>query len=464
MKDFRTFLQEYEAAYPNMVAHVEGEVSSRWEAAGVALKAQKELREAPLLIFHRVRTEDGNVSPYPLVVNVFASRQRSAFATGCSFDRLGCELYDRKSARRTPVVVSREDAPVKEVVAKGNDVDLRDLPAIVHAAWDPGPYVSAGFLTTYDPESGVDNTALQRGWLFGPREIRVFPNKSSHNAWNIKKWEDRGEDARVAFWVGHHPAVCMGAETKLGYPEGHWAAAGGLIDEPLRLVPSETLGDEFLVPADAEFVIEGIIPRGELKPEGPFGEFTRYFGGQRLNPYMKVTCVTHRRDPYWFTIVTGYGDDGIGALRREGATYELLKRVVPQVMNVYRPPSCPFYMYVQLKKTADWQPRACIAAALAVPDAIKNIFVFDDDVDIFDEAEVHWAVGTRSDWAKDMIVVPNLNATTLDPTSHDGLGTRAGIDCTKPAPPGVYEQRSFIPESVMAEIHLEDYLRDKARA
>jgi 2,5-furandicarboxylate decarboxylase 1 len=169
--------------------------------------------------------------------------------------------------------------------------------------------------------------------------------------------------------------------------------------------------------------------------------------------------VTHREDPYWFSIVTGYGDDGIGALRREGTVLDLLKRVVPQVTNVYRPPSCPFYMYVQLRKTGDWQPRAIISAALSSPDGVKFVFVFDEDVDIFDEQEVHWAIGTRSDWAKDLIVIPNLHAPTLDPTSSgDGLGTRSGVDCTKPAPPAAYEQRSFIPAEVMDQVRLDDIL------
>jgi len=341
----------------------------------------------------------------------------------------------------------------------GDAVDLRELPAIIHAAWDPGPYVSAGYLTTYDPDSGVDNCALQRGWLYDRRELRVFPAQASHNYWNIQKLEGRGEDPRLAFWVGHHPLVCIGAEAKLGYPESHWEAAGGLIGEPLRLVASETLGDDFLVPADAEFVIEGIAPRGQRKPEGPFGEYTGYFGGQRMNPYMEVTCTSHRENPLWVSIITGYADDGIGALRREGHVLDLLKRVVPQVTNVYRPPICPYYVYVQLRKTQAWQPRAIITAALAAPEDFKYVFVFDEDVDIFDEHEVHWAIGTRSDWAKDLIVIPDLRAPTLDPASGgQGLGTRAGLDCTKPTPPAVYEQRSFIPAAVMEATRLEDFL------
>ncbi len=458
-KDLHSFLEAYEKAHPDLVVHVEREVSAKWEASAIAIKAQKELREAPVLVFHRLRMNSGSLSPFPVILNLFASRLRCAFAAGSSFEQVGRDLYERRAKRIPPMVVRREEAPVKEIVQTGDSIDVRELPAIVHAAWDPGAYLSAGFFTTYDPDSGVDNCALQRGWIYGAREIRVFANKASHNRWNIRKWEERGEDTRVAYWLGHHPAVSMGAEARISYPESHWAAAGGCIGEPLRLVPSETLGDDFLVPADAEFVIEGRVPRGDLRPEGPFGEYTGYFGAQRLNPVMNVTCVTRRKNPYWVSIVTGYADDQIGALRREGSVYHAVQQVLPGIQCVYRPKAAPHHMYIQIRKTHDSQPRAAIMAVFALSEGVKHVFVFDEDVNIFDPDEVLWAIDTRSDWAKDLIVVPNLYAPSLDPTTSGmGLGTRAGVDCTKPAAPAVYEQRSFIPDEVMKRIKLEDYL------
>ncbi len=467
MKDFRTFLIDYEEAFPDQVIHIHQEVSAQWEAAAIAVKTQKEMREPPVLVFHKVRTVDGALSPWPVVMNVFATRKRCAYAVGLDCERLGREMHERREERVKPIVVSREDAPVKEVVKTGEAINVRELPGLVHAGWDPGPYIPMGFLTTYDPDSGIDNCALQRGWLYGPQEIRVFPNASSHNAMNLKKYEDRGEDMRVAYWIGHHPAMYLGAGVKLRYPESHWDATGGLIGEPLRLVPSETLGDDFLVPADAEFVIEGVIPRGERRPEGPFGEYTRYYGGQRLNPYMRVTCVTHRRNPHWFSEIIGGMDEGagLGALRREGAVYEVVSRCVPQVLNVYRPPSSPPHMYVQMRKTHDSQPRSAILATLAAANgSIKHVFVFDEDVDIFDEQEVLWAIGSRTDWSRDVIVVPTMPATSLDPTATGyATGTSAGLDCTKPCAPAVYEQRAFVPPEVMNRVNLADFLPPAAR-
>ena len=437
------------------------EVNARWEASALAIKAQKAFAESPLLIFDQVRNTSGELSPFPSLINMFASRTRSAAAVGSTYHGVSRDVYERRNRRIKPVVVSSSEAPVKQVVKNGSaaiDI-LKLLPALVHGGWDPGPYLSAGFLTTYDPDSGIDNCALQRGWIRDDGEIRIYPLASSHNGVNIAKNEALGQDTRVAFWVGHHPVVYLGAEARISYPESHWEAAGGATGEPLRLVPSESLGDDFLVPADAEFIIEGIVPRGVRKPEGPFAEYTGYFGPQRLNPVMQVTAVTHRENPYWFSIITGSADDGIGMLRREGAVFDVVNRVIPHLLNVYRPPTAPHHMYIQIRKTQEWQPRAAIAAAIAMPDAIKHVLVFDEDINIFDPQEVLWAIDTRSEWSRDLIVVPKLYSAPLDPTSDgDSCVTRVGIDCTKPAPPEVYAQRSFIPAEVMDSIRLEDYL------
>ncbi len=181
MKDLQTFLRKYEEANPELVVHVEQEVNAKWEASAIALKAQKELRETPVFIFHRLRTTAGKISPFPVVMNLFASRQRSALAVGSTFKKLGRDLYEMRAKRIKPVIVNRSEALVKQVVKTGESVNLQEIPGLIHAAWDPGPYVSAGFLTTYDPETGIDNCALQRGWMLGKRELRIFPNRASHN-------------------------------------------------------------------------------------------------------------------------------------------------------------------------------------------------------------------------------------------------------------------------------------------
>ena len=107
MKGLQEFISEYEAAFPDLVIHVDKEVDARWEASAIALKAQKELREPPVLIFNRIRTTAGTLSKFPVVLNLFASRQRAAYAVGSDFQQIGRDLFQRREQRIKPVVVDQ---------------------------------------------------------------------------------------------------------------------------------------------------------------------------------------------------------------------------------------------------------------------------------------------------------------------------------------------------------------------
>jgi len=461
VKDLRTFFEDYSSLFPEEIITIDKPVDCRWVASAISTKVEQAYQTVPILIFNQLKLLDGRVSPYPGVVNLLASRKRCAWAIQSQFERFGIDLSRRIREKKKPEIIAGKDAPVKAVIKKGAEVNLLEYPALVQHAWDPGQYITAGFLTCFDPDTNIDNCALQRGWISGERELRIGMGPWNHNGMIYAKFEKAKKDMRAAFWLGHHPAVYLGAEAKLGFPESHYESAGGALGEPLRLAPSETLGEDFLIPADAEVVIEGFIPHGKRLPEAPFGEHLGYFGGQKWHPYMEVTCITHREKPYWHTILCSHRDEreGLGGARREGTVYNLVKTVVPQVTNIYRPPSCPTHIYIQIKKTKDSQPRHAILAAISSPEGIKHVFVFDEDINIFDESEVLWAIGTRSQWDKDLVVVPNCAVAGLDPSAGEGdMGTRGGIDCTKPAPPAVFEQRTFIPEEVMNQVSLEDYI------
>jgi 2,5-furandicarboxylate decarboxylase 1 len=113
-------------------------------------------------------------------------------------------------------------------------------------------------------------TCLQRIWVKSPRRTGYWAAVTSHSMQNINKWWRRGEYMPVAVWIGHHPAAIAGGKSRLGYPESHFPAMGGVMGEPLRLVPSETFGKDLMVPADAEIVIEGYVPEDVFEAEGRF--------------------------------------------------------------------------------------------------------------------------------------------------------------------------------------------------
>ncbi len=461
MRGLAIFIAEYEKAYPDEVVHIEKEIDSRWEATALVEKLEK-MKKFPIVMFHGVRTAEGKRSEMPLVMNLFASRQRCARMIGSTFENYSID-YARKTVleKKKPVVVGRKEAPIKEVIQTGRGINLFQLPAPVHHGMDPGHYITAGYFTCYDEETKLDNSALHRGWIKEKNEIRVFLSAHTHANLILQRHENRSEDLRCAYWIGHHPAVCLGAQARVPFAESHFAAASGLLGEPLRLVASESLGDDFLVPADAEIVIEGIMPHGERKTEGPFGEALGYFGPQQMNPYMKVTAVTRRKEAYFHDLFVGHTDPlaGINSAYIEAQVYEAVKAIVPSLQTVYRPPFALSQIYLKIKKRKEGEAVDALLAALATSEYTKEAFVFDDDINIFDEQEVLWAMSTRTQWETGITLVKNARASGLDPLASDENSTaKVGIDCTMPAPPVLFPKRLYIPEKVRDRIKLADFI------
>lgn len=445
--DLNSFIEQYEKQYPDEVLHIEKPIKAEWELTALAMKLEKDHR-FPILICHNV-TIDGQKADMPVVTFLMASRLRLARTLGAEISNAGLICYDRVQQRVKPVVVTRKEAPVKEVVEKGADVDVRRLPAPLHHSMDPGRYITEGLFLTFNRNSGLDNSAMQRGWLAGKDEIRIFLGHSTHNRHNLRQFEEAGEDMPAAYWVGHHPLVLLGAQCRVGPDESHYETAGGTSGTPLRLVPSETLGEKFLVPADAEIVIEGYIVKGQRKPEAPFGEYTRHVGPQRWSPVLKVTGITRRRNAYWDDVMVGH-THWISSLIKEGMIYRAVQRVVPGVKAVHNPMSGTgvSHSYIQIRKTVEGQGKVAATAALTSSFDHKHSFVFDEDVDIFDEREVFLALATRFQADRGLVILPGMTGSPLDPSSDGFTTCKAGFDCTKPLGKP-FAERLSIPDEVI---------------
>jgi 2,5-furandicarboxylate decarboxylase 1 len=304
---------------------------------------------------------------------------------------------------------------------------------------------------------------MHRGWITDRDEIRVWLGPVTHNRANLREYEEAGEDAPVAFWVGHHPLALLGAANHVGPDESHYSAAGGTLGSPLRLVPSETLGSDFLVPADAEIVIEGYVPKSVRKPEGPFGEYTRHVGPQRWGPVMKVTAITRRRNAYWDDVAVGH-THWISSLTKEGEAFGAIRRAVPGVKAVHAPMSGTgvSHIYISIKKTVEGQGKIAGTAALASFVGLKHAWVFDEDVDIFSDKDALLAFATRFRGEKGLVVLNGVTGSPLDPSARDDTTvSKVVFDCTKPLGQP-FAERLAIPAEVEARIALEDYV-DPAR-
>jgi UbiD family decarboxylase len=320
-------------------------------------------------------------------------------------------------------------------VQRGADVDLGSLPIPAYFPGDAGRYLTAGMLVARDPETGVETEGYHRFQVKGRTRMGV----SLHSRRRMFEYQRRAEAKRqplpCAVVLGLHPLVSMGS---LSYPPpdvGKFEVIGGLFGEPMQVAPCLTA--DLNVPATAEIVIEGEILPGVREPEGPFGEFTGYFSRRSTEHVFEARAITMRERPWFQSIASGRAGDHITTLGliREAEITNALSRVIPNVTGVHVPLSgaSSFTVYVSIKQGRPGEAKHVIPIVLGVDHYLKLVIVVDEDVDVFDESDVMWAVATRMQADRDLVVVSGSLGAMLDPSADErGVTAKLGIDATRP--------------------------------
>ncbi len=460
-KDLGLFIKQLEEEKPRSVIRVKKVVKPEFEIPAILQEIEKR-KANPVIIFEKVKNLNGGVSELPVMINLFGDRARLAMAMNVPVDKMSHEYVAKEKFPVKPVEIDKSKASVKEVILKGKEADLYDLPIVTHHEMDLGPYITAGFAWAKDPETGWINCAIIRMYVSGPQTLAVNFNANRHTNFIFQKYKKMEKPMPMVIVIGHHPAFYMGAQTKIHTDE--MDIIGAIMDEPLEITPSETWGNEMMVPAQAELLIETEISTSEIAIEAPFGEYTGYYGGQRTNPIAEVKAITRKKDAVYLDIMPGHADHLLlDAPMIEANLYSKIKEAVLGTQNVHMPVSgtARLHAYVQIRKTNDGEPKAAIMAALSAEYRLKHVVIVDDDVDIFDDQEVLWAIATRSQWDKDLLVVPGVMGSRLDPSAEDVVTTKGGIDATKPSEKHSFAERIAIPKSVIENIDLKDYLESK---
>jgi 2,5-furandicarboxylate decarboxylase 1 len=449
-KDLRSFIAELESKHPEEVARVSKPISPRYEITALLTQLEKAKR-FPLLFCEKVEGSEA-----PVVINAQSSRKLMALALECKQENLAARFTERQGKPLAPVEVS--NAPVHESVKLGDDIDLTQVPLLTHYDVNAAPYITAGIVVAADPETGVRNTSYNRLMMAGQRELRIFMAVGRH-LWTLhNKLERRGEALPIAIVVGVHPLFSLGAQAFTPSTDDEYAVIGGMMNEPLRVVQAKTV--PILVPADAEMVIEGKILPDVRREEGPFGEFTGHAVSKDDRPVIDVTAITHRKNYLFQDVHAGYTEHKLmGAVPREAALIKAVRQTVPTVKNVCMPVSgnCRFHAYISILKRAPGQAKNAICAAFASDMLLKHVIIVDEDIDVFDEEQVLWAVSNRFQADRGLVVVPNAQGSELDPSAGPGgVNAKMGLDATKPLTGFAPELR--VPEEVMKKIRLEDFL------
>jgi len=375
--------------------------------------------------------------PMPVISGLVSSRAWIAEAMGCSETDMA-ERFQHAALNPLPSRLVPH-GPAQEVVHR--DVDLvRLLPLPTHNEHDSGPYITAGLTIVRSPKTGVQNVSIHRLQLNARDRLGALLLPRHTNAY-YEMAEAAGAPLEVAVVIGVDPLTLLASQAIVPIDQDELEIAGALHGRPLEVVKCVTNGID--VPAGSEIVIEGRFLPKVREPEGPFGEFPQYYGERADRHVIAVDAVTQRRDALFHTIVGGGLEHLLlGGIPREATLLAHLRRSFPNVRNVHLALGgvARYHLYVQIAKRNEGEAKNVILGAFGGHYDLKQVIVVDEDVDIFNPAEVEWAVATRFQADRDLVVVSGSQGSRLDPSTRDGVGAKMGLDATKPlsAPPMKY--------------------------
>jgi 2,5-furandicarboxylate decarboxylase 1 len=405
------------------------------------------------LLFHNVIGYD-----LPVVSGLMNSRKRIGIAMGCDYSEAEARLSYALDHPIPPV--AGQGGAEQEIFREGASVDLFELPVPVFSVFDGGPMITAGVTLARDPEYGL-NAGTYR-FQVKERNLTgidiVTPN-------NLRRYAEKALDAKqplpISINIGTHPIELMASLYKAPIGTDELGVAGGLWGKSVRLASCRTVDVPCIV--DSEFVLEAeILPTGWTKPEGRFGEFTCLMGGLHWNPHVRVKAITRRKDAIYYALHMPWENIWMKEHGFQAMLRRVLKEAGVQVkaINVTPGACCHWHAIISIKRQPG-DPMNAIMGSLSVGD-LKHVVIVDDDINVFDAMEVEWAIASRVQADRDIVIISNARSKPLDPSllpKPGGIPTTAkcGIDATIPdnVPRERYDRITY---AYADRVRLEDYL------
>ncbi len=454
MKDLRDFISECEKKLPREFIRVRKEVDPKYEISAIVKKLDLTGKH-PTLFFEKVKGYN-----MPVVCNTDRTLSKYGLAFGVPPEKVW-DFYDKSEeeclrSNKYPIrEVKASEAPCREIVKTGKAVNMYEFPFLTHFEGEV-PYLTLAIGVVKDEKANCPHVAHYR-LMVKKQDWGVTHITPGRHLWDIwKEKSDKNEPLEIAFVLGLHPALAMAAQSRIAHPPSEFDVAGSLLKESVEVVRCETI--DVLVPAWAEIIIEGEIPPNTFEDEGPWGDFTRYHQTDKRQP-VRIKAITHRKNP----VIHDMGDWPSTVLwpmpkiPLETFMTRQLKQAVPDVKLFRTGPL--MYGFIQLDKKHVAQPKQAILAAFANDLYLKYVVCFDTDINIEKGSDIAWALLTRVQADRDIMVLPAVMGSDLDLSAPlEGVVTKVGIDATakpfrKDLPPV-----AKVPDEIMSRIHLEDYV------
>jgi 2,5-furandicarboxylate decarboxylase 1 len=429
----------------NQLIRVKSEVDPVYELAGVA----KKFEGGKSVLFEKVKGSD-----YPVLIGLYWNRQEMAKLFRTDSGRLPFVLTDEIRAWRQapiePVIVDK--GPANEVIEE--KPNLHALPIPHHAEGDGGRYLTSSVVIAKDPDTGVRNLSIHRMMVCGENRMTMLLEELGHLMDYYKRAEAKGVPLELTVNNGVDFPVTMAAAVPASAAPielDELGIASQMRGEPVELIKSQTVDVEGI--ANAQVVIEGRILPKTREPEGPYAEVTGYYAERDDRWVFEVSAITRRENPVFHSILSGREvGNAYGIIAGAGA-FDKIHGLVPEVTAVhFADGSVPYHLVVQMDKKFEGSQRNAMMAAFVSLAFVKTVTVVDTDVDIYNTADVDWAVATRCCYEKDLLLVPNSIGHRLNPMVVDDNWTRLGIDATVPLP-----RNERFKRATMAEVNLADF-------
>ena len=417
------------------------EVNPRFELAAVTSKIQKTNNKA--ILFEKVKGYRSAVA-----TNLFGNYKRVGLFFGCG-ERDVVRTVGEKLIQTPYVRDSNASGRSKLKVTELG----QQIPIITHYEKDAGPYITGGVILAKDPETGIHNLSYHRMQWTDKGELRFRITPGHHLGLYFEKAERNNQNLEAAILIGCPPAAMLAAAFGLPYDWDELQVAGTLQGKPLELMPCETIGLD--IPKETGIVIEGEILHHVRKPEGPYGDWMGNYIPVTENHVFRARVITFSRDALYYTILSGSPEDVVLiGMPVAVSMYLNVKKVVPSVLDTACWPFL-FYGLVQIEKTVKGQGKKAALAALGTDmEWLKYCIVVDQDVDIYNPADVMWAIATRCSPERDIITIPGIPSFSRDP--HRMHWGRVIFDATAPFGLQSEFERKQIP--LENQVKLEDYL------
>ncbi|TFH11375.1 MAG: UbiD family decarboxylase [Candidatus Thorarchaeota archaeon] len=408
-------LEEYikELQKKGKITTITTSVSKNLEIAGV-LKSL----EPQSVLFENVKESEFRVAG-----NLFCNKKQVADYFGITPEQIIPTLTKAIEKRSKPE--ETDNAPCQEVVE--NHVDLDKIPILMHNKIDGGPYISSGVVVAADPEFG-QNLDFHRAMQISKDKMvaRVVRGRDFH------KYVERNGEVDVAFCIGNTPEVLIAAATSVETGINELEIANALRNIPVTKAKTVDL----MIPADSEFVLEGRIILEEKHDEGPFIDLTETVDVIRQEPIFEVKKVTHRKTAIWQGLLPGRDEHKIlMGMPREPTVFRKVKERGIDVLDVYITPGGASWLHVavKIKKKNEDDGIQALEGAFAGHKSAKHIWVYDDDIDIYNDEEREWAMATRFQADVDLLIKDQEVGSSLDPSAEPGtnMTTKCCFDCTK---------------------------------